>query len=183
MGHKKAQEITTEAANRGTKMHSFLETFVKTNEVGDKPSNPFHAVSWAMAKSVISRGLINCNEYWGVEVPLYFPKVYAGTTDCVGIHNNTESIIDFKQTNKPKKREWIEDYFLQTVFYGTAHNEVHGTKIQKGVIMMCVNPQLDSMGNLINEPDYLEFIIEGSEWAHYENKMWKRLEEYYSQYI
>jgi len=88
----------------------------------------------------------------------------------VGVHRGAAAIIDFKQTNKPKKREWIDDYFVQLLMYATAHNEVHGTKIAKGVILMC------SAAN-----EYQEFILEGDEWRTYEQQMWSRLEQYYLQ--
>lgn len=103
VGEVKAQQITTEAANRGTRMHTYLENYVKTGEIKDKGTNPFGWASHAMAEVVIENGLKNVDEFWGVEVPLYFPGIYAGTTDCCGLHNNQQSILDFKQTNKPKK--------------------------------------------------------------------------------
>jgi len=180
VGAEKAQQITTEAANRGTRMHTYLEHYVKTGELRDRPSNPFAWPSHAMAETVIRDGLKNVTEFWGVEVPLYFPGLYAGTSDGAGIHLGQESILDYKQSNKEKKREWIEDYFLQTVFYGTAHNEVYGTKINKGVILMCVKPELDAQNNITVPPKYQEFIIQGAEWDHYEKLMWQRLELYYS---
>jgi genome maintenance exonuclease 1 len=183
VGFEKAQKITNEAANRGTKMHLYLEHYVKDGKLKDKPSNIFHHPSWFMADSVIRKGLVNCNEFWGLEVPLYFPDIYAGTTDCVGIHNGIESIIDFKQTNKPKKREWIEDYFLQLCAYANAHNEVHGTNINRGVIMMCVKPVEDNNGLIIEPPVYQEFILEDDEFRHYDNKWWKRVEEYYTKFV
>ena len=179
IGVEKAQAITTQAANRGTKMHSYLENYVKTGELQAPPGNPWHKPSHAMADSVIKQGLINCDEYWGVEVPLYFPKIYAGTTDCVGRHLTHESIIDFKQTNKPKKREWIDDYFLQLCAYAEAHNELHNTRINKGVIMMCVKPDLDPDGLMIGTPVYQEFILEGTEYERYRSLWWKRVEQYY----
>jgi hypothetical protein len=172
VGHKKAQEITTEAAGRGTRMHKWLENYIKTGSTGDPGSNPYSIQSHKMAHSIIYQGLDKCNEFWGTEVPLYFPKIYAGTTDLCGIHDGNEAIMDFKQTNKPKKKEWIEDYFVQLLFYGTAHNEVHGTKIRKGVILMCSADYI-----------YQEFIVEGSDWDFYETKMWKRLEDYYNRLI
>jgi genome maintenance exonuclease 1 len=133
-----------------------------------------------MAQEVVDKGLIHVNEFWGVEVPLYFPQVYAGTTDCCGVHQGAEAIIDFKQSNKEKKREWIEDYFLQLVAYGTAHNELHGTNIQKGVIMMSVKPDLDKDGLMVGKPKYLEFVLEGSEYTKYVDLWWRRVEEYYT---
>lgn len=172
VGHKQAQAITTEAAGRGTRMHKWVEDYIKTGQLGQPGSNPYSIQSHKMAQSIITQGLVNCNEYWGTEVPLYFPGVYAGTTDLVGVHNNAEAIMDHKQTNKPKKREWIDDYFIQLAAYATAHNEVHGTKIRKGVIFMC------SAAN-----EYQEFIIEGTEFDSWVDKWYRRLEQYYTQFV
>lgn len=180
VGEAKAQQITTEAANRGTRMHSFLERYIKEGALPTKPSNPFSWASWHMANVVVCEGLKDVNEFWGVEVPLYFPNVYAGTTDCVGVHSGNQSILDFKQTNKPKRREWIEDYFLQLAAYSEAHNEVHKTNIQQGVIMMCVKPEMDEQNNLVKAPEYQEFVLEGAEFEHYRSEWWKRVEQYYT---
>lgn len=179
VGEQRAQQITTEAANRGTRMHSYLEHYVKHSELKDRGTNPFSWASHAMAEVVIAEGLQHVNEFWGYEVPLYFPGIYAGTTDAAGVHLNDESILDYKQTNKPKKREWIEDYFLQLCAYAEAHNELHGTTIKKGVILMCVKPETDEMGNVLTKPEYQEFVLEGSEFEHYRQQWWKRVEQFY----
>ena len=180
VGHAKAQQITTEAANRGTRMHTYLEHYVKNNELKDRGTNPFGWASHAMAQVVIDQGITNrVNEFWGYEVPLYFSRVYAGTTDAAGVHLNKEAILDYKQTNKPKKREWIEDYFLQLCAYAEAHNELHGTNIRKGVILMCVKPTTDDMGNVLSAPEYQEFVLEGDEFEKYRGLWWKRVEQYY----
>ena len=172
VGHKRAQEITTEAAGRGTRMHKWIENYIKNGETGDPGSNPFSQQSHLMAQSIITQGLSKCTEFWGTEVPLYFPKVYAGTSDLVGVHDDSPAIMDHKQTNKPKKREWIEDYFVQLAAYAAAHNEVHGTDIKKGVIFMC------SADN-----QYQEFVIEGADFDAYTDKWFARVEKYYSQFI
>lgn len=172
VGHKQAQAITTEAAGRGTRMHKWIEDYIKTGQIGIPGSNPYSIQSHKMAQSIITQGLVNCTEFWGTEVGLYFPKVYAGTTDLVGVHDGSESIMDHKQTNKLKKREWIEDYFIQLAAYANAHNEVHGTKIRKGVIFMC------SADNI-----YQEFILEGSEFDHFTDQWFKRVEQYYLQFV
>jgi hypothetical protein len=172
VGEQKAKEITAEAAGRGTRMHKYLENYVLKGETGEPGSNPYSKQSHTMAHTIISQGLSNCPEFWGTEVSLYFPKIYAGTTDLVGLHNNDEAILDFKQTNKPKKREWIEDYFLQLTAYANAHNEVYGTKIRKGVILMC------SADN-----QYQEFIVEGNEFDDWSDRWWKRVEEYYTKFL
>ena len=180
VGHEKAQQITTEAANRGTRMHTYLEHYVKNGELKDRGTNPFGWASHAMAQVVVDQGITNrVTEFWGYEVPLYFPTVYAGTTDAAGMHLNEEAILDYKQTNKPKKREWIDDYFLQLCAYAEAHNELHGTRIKKGVILMCVKPVTDDMGNVLSAPEYQEFVLEGDEFEKYRGLWWKRVEQFY----
>lgn len=175
VGMEKAQEISTAAASRGTRMHGYLEHFIKNGEMKDLPNNPFAQPSWFMAAEIILKGLLNVDDFWGVEIPLYYSEVYAGTTDCCGIWKGKASIIDFKQSNRPKKREWISDYFLQTVFYGTAHNNMYGTDINTGVILMCVQPK-----TIESTPEYQEFVVQGDEWQFYEKVMWDRIQQFYS---
>ena len=179
VGAEKAQQITTEAANRGTRMHTYLEDYVKTGEIKERTTNPYSWASHAMAHVVVEKGLKNVNEFWGIEVPLYFPGIYAGTTDGAGIHLNEEAILDYKQSNKLKRREWIEDYFVQLCAYAEAHNEVHGTRIRKGVILMCVKPDVDEQFNIIKPPEYQEFVLEGSEYDKYRDLWWRRVEQFY----
>jgi genome maintenance exonuclease 1 len=179
VGTERAQQITTEAANRGTRMHTYLEKYIKEGAIPPKGSNPFSWPSYIMAETVIKQGLVNVQEFWGIEVPLYFPNVYAGTTDGAGIHLNEESILDYKQPNKPKRREWIDDYFMQLCAYAEAHNEVHGTRIKKGVVLMCVKPDLDANHNIVGQPQYQEFVLEGAEFEHYRTLWWKKVEQYY----
>lgn len=179
VGHQRAQEITTEAAGRGTRMHKWLEDYVKNGEIGEPGSNPYSQHSHRMAQLIIEKGLKKCQEFWGTEVSLYFPEVYAGTTDLVGIHDNVECIMDHKQTNKPKKREWIDDYFTQLAAYATAHNEMFNTNIRKGVVFMASAPKETSPG-VWSAPEYQEFIIENEEFDHYVSKWFSRLEQYYT---
>jgi genome maintenance exonuclease 1 len=97
----------------------------------------------------------------------------------VGIHQQDESILDFKQTNKPKKQEWIEDYYLQLTAYALAHNEVYGTNIRKGVVLMCVKPPVDDMGNPLARPVYQEFVLKPKDFDYWSDAWWRRLEQYY----
>lgn len=180
VGEQQAQKIVTEAANRGTRMHTYLERYIKEGEMPPKGTNPFSWPSYIMAQEVIGKGLINVNEVWGVEVPLYFPGLYAGTTDGAGVHLNEEAILDYKQTNKPKKREWIDDYFIQLTAYAEAHNELYGTRIRKGVVLMCIKPELDQDHNIIGKPQYQEFLLEGSEFDRCREQWLKRVEQYYN---
>jgi len=180
VGEQRAQQIVTEAANRGTSMHKYLEEYCIDGKLRDMPSNPFHKPPYRMAEVIVREGMSKVDEIWGTEVPLYFPGVYAGTTDLVGMFNNTPAIMDFKQTNKPKKEEWIEDYKLQMAAYALAHNEVHGTEINRGVVLMCVKPEVNEQGQVTKEPQYQQFLVEGDEFTHWKNQWWKRLEQYYT---
>lgn len=174
VGHERAQQITTEAANRGTRMHTYLERYVKNDDIGDFPTNPFAQPSWFMAAEVILKGLDNVDEYWGCEVPLYYSGLYAGTTDCVGVWKGQPAIMDFKQTNKPKKREWIDDYFLQLAAYAAAHNDTYGTSINTGVILMCAKPADENA-----TPQYQEFVLEPKDFAYWSEQWMRRVELYY----
>jgi hypothetical protein len=168
VGETKAAEITKEAAGRGTRMHAYLEQYVKEDRIDEPGSNPYSQQSHKMANIIVEQGLCNATEFWGTEVPLYFPQVYAGTTDCLGVYNGKPAILDFKQTNKPKKTEWIGDYFMQLCAYAAAHNEVHGTDIQQGVILMCSK-----------DFQYQTWTIEGEDFEEYSRQWWTRVGEYY----
>ena len=181
VGETKAQQIVTEAAGRGTRMHKYLEDYITLGTLADPGTNPYSKQSHAMAKHIISEGLKNVNEVWGVEVPLYYPGLYAGTSDGCGLHLNEESILDYKQTNKPKKEEWIEDYYLQLTAYALAHNEVHKTNIRKGVVLMCVSPKLNEQLIMTEEPKYQEFILKPEDFDYWEKRWWDRVEQYYKQ--
>jgi genome maintenance exonuclease 1 len=178
VGEKRAQEITTEAANRGTRMHAYLEQYVLTTDLKPLPSNPYAHPSWFMAAEVILKGLQHVDEFWGTEVPLYYSGLYAGTTDLIGTWKGSPAIMDFKQSNKVKKKEYIGDYFLQLAAYAAAHNEMHGTTIDTGVILMAVQPKLQADGTY-STPEYLEFVIEGDEFAYWADEWMKRVELYY----
>jgi genome maintenance exonuclease 1 len=121
-----------------------------------------------MAKKVIESGLRDLEEVWGQEVTLYYPGLYAGATDVVGIYGGQPAIIDFKQSNKPKRREWIEDYFEQLGAYCMAHNYVYGTKIQSGVILMCTKDFL-----------FQKFEVSGREFVRYQHAFLKKVDQYH----
>ena len=169
VGNVEAQKVVTTAANRGTSMHTILEHYITGQHYLDLTDVGKNAHS--MAQTVFEKGIKDkISEYYATEATLFYPDLYAGATDMVAVHEGKDSIIDFKQTNKAKRREWIEDYCLQLSAYAMAHNTVHGTDIQKGVIMMCT-------------PDnyYQEFIIEGEELKKYMHEFLKRTDQYYNQ--
>ena len=167
VGEAEATRIVDSAGARGTAMHKILEKYILGEGYLDETTVGKQAHN--MALQVIQSGLSNLTEYYGTECTLYYPGLYAGQTDLVAIHKGEDAIIDFKQTNKPKRREWIEDYCLQLAAYAMAHNFIYKTKITKGVVMMC------SKDNY-----YQEFVIEGAEFQKYKHNFLRRVDEYYS---
>jgi len=135
VGENEANRVKNEAAARGTAMHKFLEYYVQNQKFLDL-SDEGQAAS-SMGQAIIDQGLKDVEEIWGSEVTVFYPGLYAGQTDLCGIFTGRESIIDFKQTNKPKRREWVEDYFLQLAAYAMAHDVIYNTCIDQGVILMC----------------------------------------------
>ena len=131
IGEQKAQQITTESANIGTVMHRSLEKHVKGHD-RTPGSNLIQQKAWGMANVIIDNGLKDVSEVWGSEVSLYYPELYAGTTDLVGVYKGQPFIGDFKQSRRLKKKEWVEDYYLQLTAYAEAHNKMYDTKIKNG---------------------------------------------------
>ena len=171
VGEKKAQEIVTEAAGVGTRMHKYLEDYIDTSEWPEPGSNPYAQQAHMMATQIKENAMVDVDEIWGSEVPLYVPNIYAGTTDLVGVYKSQPCIIDFKQTNKPKKVEWVEDYFLQLTAYALAHNEVHGTNIREGHIFMCSRAG-----------EYQQFDLWPHEFDEWANEWWSRVYTYYEKH-
>ena len=167
VGEVEAERIKNTAATRGTAMHSYLEHHVKGGNVLDLTDVGREARS--MGQTIIEKGFGDLEEVWGVECTLFYPGLYAGQTDMCGIYQGRESIIDFKQSNKPKRAEWIGDYKLQLVAYATAHDCIFGTNIEQGVILMCT-------------PDnyFQRFIVNGSEFKEYKWKWLQKISDYYT---
>jgi len=166
VGEQEADRIKNVSSSRGTAMHKFLEHYILGTGYDDLTALGQEAK--AMAEKVIDVGLTPVQEYYGSEVTLYYPGLYAGQTDLVCLHNSRETVVDFKQANRPKKQEWIEDYYLQIAAYAMAHDYVHKSNIEQGVIMVCT-------------PDlyYQEFKVEGLELRRYKHKFLKRLDMYH----
>ena len=166
MGPQYADRVRDLAAMRGTAMHRYLEAFI--DGTGHKDLTSIGKEAESMSKRIIESGLGELDEVWGQEVTLYYPGLYAGATDIVGIYEGKPAIIDFKQTNKPKKREWISAYFCQLGAYCMAHNYVYGTKIQKGVILMCSKDLL-----------FQKFEVEGNDFVKHQHDFLRKIDQYY----
>jgi len=167
VGEDQATRVKDQAASRGTNMHYHLEKYILGE--GHKDLTDEGQVAGDMAQVIIDKGLCDLSEIWGSEVTLYYPGLYAGATDLVGVYDYEDSIIDFKQSNKPKRKEWIEDYFLQLGAYAMAHNQVYDTEITQGVVLMCT-------------PDnyFQKFQVKGKEFIKYQHKFLERLNKYYN---
>jgi genome maintenance exonuclease 1 len=178
VGEVKAQEIVTEAAGVGTRMHKYLEDYIDTSVWPTPGSNPFAIKAHKMAERIRDEALVNVDEIWGSEVSLYVPSMYAGTTDLVGQFKGNPAIMDFKQTNKPKKQEWVVDYYLQMVAYAEAHNAVHGTNIREGHIFMCSRGD-DPM--ILGGEIYQQFDLWPHEYDEWRHEWYERVYQYYEQ--
>ena len=167
VGEVEAERIKNVAAKRGTAMHSYLETYIQGGKVLDLRDVGREASG--MAETIIAKGFNDLEEIWGSEVTLYYPNLYAGATDLCGIYQGRESIIDFKQSNKPKRVEWIKDYKLQMVAYAMAHDQVYNTQIEQGVILMCT-------------PDnfFQKFTVNGREFRELKWEWLRRVDSYYN---
>ena len=166
LGDTAADRVRDVAALRGTAMHTYLEANLQGT--GHKDLTRVGQEAEPMSKQIINRGLVDLSEIWGSEVTLYYPELYAGATDLVGIFNGRESIVDFKQTNKPKRREWVGDYFVQLGAYAMAHNYVYGTKIQSGIILMCTKDFL-----------FQKFEVSGREFVKHQHAFLRKCDQYY----
>lgn len=167
IGDEEADKQIRDAINVGNLLHENLERHLL-----DLPpklgGNLIHKMARQMTESVINRGLTHVTELWGVEIALYYPGMYAGRSDVIGMYDGEPAIMDFKNSKKIKKREWIEDYFMQLCAYAMAHNEVYGTDIRTGVIFMASR-----------DMKFEKFIINGDEFDHYTNMWIETLEKYF----
>ena len=166
VGENEAEKIRDEAARRGTAMHEFLEMHLRGDKLLDLSDEGLAARN--MARIIIEQGLKDIDEIWGSEVTLFYPGLYAGQTDLCGIYSGRESIIDFKQTNKPKRTEWIEDYFLQLAGYAMAHDVIYKTCVDQGVILMCSKDGF-----------FQKFISTGKEFTRFKHKFLEKTGQFY----
>jgi len=168
VGEEEANRIKNEAAMVGTHMHGCLERFIKHRPI-EVPTSWLAVKGYRMAMTLAENFFPNLNEVWGSEVNVYYPQKYAGSTDMAGVYRNKSAIVDFKQANRMKKRDWIEDYFHQLAAYALAHDAVHGTEIEQGVVLMASQ-----------DGQVQEFVSVGREWAQYKQAWFARLEGFYA---
>jgi hypothetical protein len=163
VGAEEAERIKNEASAIGTEMHLVIEKYLQgedylnSSAIGNKAREMAH---------VVLRNCEDITEVWGNEISLAYPEKYAGATDLVAVANDKPTIFDWKQTNKPKRKEWIEDYYLQLAAYSLAHGAMYG-EVEAACIRMCSRNY-----------EFQEFKIEGQELKDYQEKWWERYEKY-----
>jgi len=169
VGAAAADKIKNEAATRGTTMHHILEGWIEDKFHLDLTDTG--QLAEKMAYQIYDQGLRDkLSEIWGSEVTVYYPGLYAGATDVVGVYEGQQSIVDFKQSNKPKRKEWIYDYGLQLAAYAMAHNHVYDTNITKGVNLICTKDCF-----------YQRFVFEGQEFKNLCTEWLRRVDQYYNE--
>jgi hypothetical protein len=170
IGYANAINVTKEAASRGTRMHKFLENFVINDDPGDPGTNPYSKESYNMALQIIEKGLCNVKEFYGTEIQLYWPSLYAGTTDLVcQLKTDEDIVIDYKQSNKPKKEAWIDSYKCQLVSYGLAHNNLYNTNIRRGIVMICTK-----------DLELQQFEITPEDFDYWADAWWNRVAQFFN---
>ena len=173
VGEEEAERIRIEASTRGTHMHHILEKQIMHGDLWDyRPTTGEEKRAYKMACNIMDNGFPKISQVYGCEVSVYYPNKYAGKADVIGVFEDDLAIMDFKQTNKPKRREWVGDYFHQLAAYALAHNEMYGTNIQKGVVLM-------SSVDL----NYQEFTLSGDEFREYGERWLEKVSEYYTRDI
>lgn len=137
IGREKAEEITKTACDHGTNVHLLAERYLKRERV-DAPiaGQPVPATDM-QGFNALRLKLDKVDEVWAQEVALYSTYLeVAGRCDLVGRFKGVPSIVDFKTASRVKARSDIRNYELQLLFYAAAHNEMFGTDIQQGIILM-----------------------------------------------
>ena len=165
VGEAAAEKIIQDAGKIGTALHLYIERLVNGEKYKDLTKIGIQAEK--MAKKIVEEAFKDITEVWGSEIHLYYPNKYAGTADMIGVYKGRPTVMDFKQTNRPKKREWIQDYLMQLAAYAQAHNKLFNTEIEQGVILMCSR-----------DLTFQRFELTGEKFNRAGDSFMKRLEKY-----
>ncbi len=171
VGDEEADRVIKQSTDIGTAVHEAIEKYLNKDNWDDFVEDFDQVMAKNITSKFISHGLKGITDVWGLEVGLILDSLYAGTADCVGTYNGVDSLIDFKTAKKIKRRDWIEDYFLQGCAYANAHNVMFGTNIQQIVILMIDRDLI-----------FQEFIVKSSEFNVLTNKWKRRLIEFDKKY-
>jgi len=170
LGAAAADKVKDDAAARGTVMHHIIESWL--TDQGHLDLTEVGQQAHTMANIIIEKGLDKrLTELYGVEPTVFHSGIgYAGATDFIGIHDGELIIGDFKQSNKPKRREWIEDYKLQMAAYALAFQDMFNTHVGKAINFICTKDFY-----------YQEFGFEGEEFRQAKYTWMKKVDQYYKE--
>ena len=171
VGEEEAERITKQSTDIGTAVHEAIENYLNGKSWDNFEDTHDQLLAKKISDKFIKDALKGITDIWGLEVGLVLDNLYAGTADCVGEYEGIPTLIDFKTAKKIKKREWIEDYFLQGCAYANAHNVMFGTKIEQIVILMVDR-------NII----FKEFVVRPTEFNFLTRKWKNRLIEFNNKY-
>lgn len=153
VGEEKANRVTKAATTRGTALHDINEHYL-LNSMGDKLDKS--SLMTKILFDAIRPYLDRIGKIYALEDSL-FSRYFklAGTVDCIAEYDGVLSVIDFKTSEKPKPREWIENYFVQASAYAFMFKELTGIEVKQIVIMMaCENSECE----IYIEPDIQKYI-------------------------
>ena len=171
VGEEEADRVIKQSTDIGTAVHEAIENYLNGKSWNNFEDTHDQLLAKKISDKFINDGLKGITDIWGLEVGLLLDNLYAGTADCVGEYDGIPTLIDFKTAKKIKKREWIEDYFLQGCAYANAHNVIFGTKIEQIVILMVDRSAV-----------FQEFIVRPTEFNFLTRKWKNRLIEFNNKY-
>lgn len=166
IGDVEADRQSNYGKNLGSLVHENIENHIMGIE-GKTGNAPLRILARRMAARIVEECLPHVDEVWGIEKPLYFPELFAGTADLLGVYKGKASIMDHKNAKKMRKREDIKDYLDQLSAYALCHNNRYGTNICQGVVFM-VDRQLNCQ----------TFVWEGLEFKDGQNSFLDRVDKY-----
>jgi hypothetical protein len=133
VGEEVANRKTARATGRGTAFHSIVESYLKNESLEEHKGKPLPFTLFQLAKPILNR----INNIHVLEGALYSDYLgIAGRVDCIAEFDNELAVIDFKTSDKEKKEEWIENYFVQATAYAVMFYELTGIQPTKIVIII-----------------------------------------------
>ena len=142
VGETEANKISGKASRRGTRLHSVCESYIQNKEEYLNGETPHIVELFKTIEPILER----VDNIQGVELALYSNHFgIAGRTDCIAEFDGVLSVIDYKTSNKIKKKEWCESYFAQCAFYAVAYEELTKIPVPQVVVIIAVDnehPQL-----------------------------------------
>ena len=158
VGEEEANRISTQAARRGTSIHKIAERYVLNEENIYRDEMPINVETFKPLKEVLDRHVDNI---LGIELPLYSKALRcAGRTDLVAEYDGVLSIIDFKTSRKPKKEEWIENYFLQSTVYSMMFEWTYKFAVPQIAIIITVDNEKTPQTFVMERSKYVERVLE-----------------------